>query len=151
MARTVFLPLLMMATCSQNESASTEAATPVAAAAPVLVETPTKIGECAERTIAEISPRSSERPNEGLPRKQPKPGKDGGSYVRYTNKDTQVSYEWSAALAHSKVGDRVRMCLVSIPKDCPPGDDRGRVYETTNVRTNESWTMPDDPHMCGGA
>ena len=24
------------------------------------------------------------------------------------------------------------MCLVSIPEDCPPGDDRGRIYTTTN-------------------
>lgn len=137
----------MIATCSQNDSPATDAATPVAAAAPALVETPTKVGECAERTIAAISTRM----NDKLPSKQPKPAKDGGSFVQYTNKNTQISYEWSAALAHSKVGDRVRMCLVSIPKDCPAGDDRGRVYETTNLRTNESWSMPDDPHTCGGA
>jgi hypothetical protein len=61
------------------------------------------------------------------------------------------SPEWDAALVHSKVGDKVRFCLISIPKDCPPGDDRGRVYETTNLRTNGVWKMPDDPHMCGGA
>ncbi|MFC5325082.1 hypothetical protein [Bradyrhizobium oligotrophicum] len=145
MSRAVFVPLLMIATCSQNETPATDAATPVAA--PVMVENPTKIGECAERTIASISTRM----NDKLPSKQPKPAKDGGSFVQYTNKNTQVSYDWSAALAHSRVGDRVRMCLVSIPKDCPPGDDRGRVYETTNLRTNEAWTMPDDPHACGGA
>ncbi|CAL78174.1 hypothetical protein BRADO4431 [Bradyrhizobium sp. ORS 278] len=146
MSRTLFVPLLMMATCSQNETPATDAATPAAAAA-VMVENPTKIGECAERTIASISTRF----NEKLPSRPPRPGKDGGSFVQYTSKHTQVSYDWSAVLAHSKIGDRVRMCLVSIPKDCPPGDDRGRVYETTNLRTNESWTMPDDPHMCGGA
>lgn len=76
---------------------------------------------------------------------------DPGSTVSYTNKDAQVSYEWDAALAHSKVGDKVRSCLVSIPQDCPPGDTRGRVYETTNLRTNEVWKMPDDEHTCGGA
>ncbi|WP_374940791.1 hypothetical protein [Bradyrhizobium sp. SRS-191] len=147
MSRAIVVPLLMMATCSQNETPATDAATPVAAAAPVMVANPTKIGECAERTIASISTRMNDR----LPSKQPKPGKDGGSFVAYTNKDTQVLYDWSAALARSKVGDRVRMCLVSIPKDCPPGDERGRVYESTNLRTNEAWTMPDDPHTCGGA
>ncbi|MGY4308311.1 hypothetical protein ACVIJ6_005554 [Bradyrhizobium sp. USDA 4369] len=151
MSRVVFVPLLMIATCSQNETPATGAAAPVAAAAPVMVETPTKVGECAERTIAEISVSYADGPNDRLPSKRPKPGKDRGSYVRYTNKDTQVSREWNAALAHSKVGDRVRMCLVSFPKDCPPGDNRGRVHETTNLRTNESWTMQDDPHICGGA
>ncbi|SMX59073.1 Conserved hypothetical protein [Bradyrhizobium sp. ORS 285] len=147
LSRVAFVPLLMIATCSQNETPATDVATPVAAAAPVMVDNPSKVGECAERTIASISTRMNDR----LPARQPKPAKDGGSFVQYTNKTTQVSYEWSAALAHSNVGDRVRICLVSIPKDCPPGDDRGRVYETTNLRTNEAWTMPDDPHTCGGA
>lgn len=144
LSRGFFIPVLMIATCSQNGPAAVDATTPQT---PVLVENPTRIGECAERTIAVISTRF----NEKLPSKRPKPVNDGGSYVRYTSKDTQVSYEWDAALSHSKIGDKVRFCLVSIPKDCPPGDDRGRVYQTTNLRTNESWTMQDDPHKCGGA
>jgi hypothetical protein len=37
----------------------------------------------------------------------------------------------------------------SIPKDCPPGDDRGREYTTTNLRTDEAWTLPDSQQMCG--
>jgi hypothetical protein len=93
----------------------------------------------------------STRMNEKLPSKRPRPVEDGGSYVRYTSNDTQVSYEWSAAVVHSRIGDKVRFCLVSIPKDCPPGDNRGRVYKSTNLRTGEVWTMQDDPHMCGGA
>jgi hypothetical protein len=51
----------------------------------------------------------------------------------------------------SRPGDRVSMCLVSIPKDCPPGDDRGRTYKATNKRTGHTWTLPDSEHMCGGA
>ena len=31
------------------------------------------------------------------------------------------------------------------------GDARGRIYTTTNLRTLESWTMPDSEHQCGGA
>ena len=54
-------------------------------------------------------------------------------------------------IIRSKVGDRVRICLDSLPKDCPPGDDRGKIYTTTNERTNESWTMQDSQHGCGGA
>jgi hypothetical protein len=40
---------------------------------------------------------------------------------------------------------------VELPTDCPPGDDRGKVYKTTNKRTGESWTQADAEHMCGGA
>src|SRR5438128_8060645 len=39
-----------------------------------------------------------------------------------------VSYDRVPALRRSRVGDRVRSCLVSIPRNCPRGDDRGRMY-----------------------
>jgi hypothetical protein len=145
--RVLFVPLFMLVTCLHNESMAADAVAAAAPAPRVQVENLTKVGECAERTIAIISTRL----NDKLPFRQPKPGDDGGSYVRYTSGDTQVSYEWNAALVHSKVGDKVRFCLVSVPTDCPSGDDRGRVYETTNLRTGGIWKMQDDPHMCGGA
>jgi hypothetical protein len=148
LSRALCFPLLMISTCAQSGPPTADENVPATPVAQVLVENPTKIGDCAERTIAEIADRFGEK----LARKPLKKGVlDPGSYVRYTTKDTQVSYEWNAALAHSKVGDKVRFCLISIPKDCPPGDNRGRVYETTNLRTNEVWKMQDDPHMCGGA
>jgi hypothetical protein len=146
MMRLLFVPLLMIATCSSSESPLAGTIS-VAARQTGPFQNPARVGECAERTIAVILTRL----NEKLPSKKPRPGDDGGSYVRYTNNDTQVSYEWNAALVHSKVGDKVRFCLISIPKDCPPGDNRGRVYETTNLRTHGVWKMQDDPHMCGGA
>ena len=31
------------------------------------------------------------------------------------------------------------------------GDERGRVYSGTNLRTRGSWQLPDAQHMCGGA
>jgi hypothetical protein len=62
-----------------------------------------------------------------------------------------VSYDSVRAVRRSRVGDRVRSCLVSIPRGCPPGDDRGREYRTTNLRTRQSWTLPDSQHGCGGA
>lgn len=148
LSRVFFIPLLFTTTCSQNETPSVD---PVAVAPPqavALVENPSKVGECAERTIAVVSTASGGKLGSRPPKEA---AMDPGSYVRYTNKETQVSHEWDRALAHAKVGDRVRMCLIFVPKDCPPGDDRGRVYETTNLRTNEVWKMPDDPHMCGGA
>jgi hypothetical protein len=48
-------------------------------------------------------------------------------------------------------GDKVKLCLVSLPEDCPPGDDRGKIYRATNLRTGESWEAPDSQHSCGGA
>lgn len=40
---------------------------------------------------------------------------------------------------------------MSLPQHCPPGDNRGKIYTTTNMRTVKSWTLPDSEHRCGGA
>ena len=61
------------------------------------------------------------------------------------------SYDTVAAIIKSRPGDPVKMCLVSIPRGCPPGDNRGRMYKTTNLRTHGVWTLPDAEHRCGGA
>lgn len=74
-----------------------------------------------------------------------------GSAVELENGGYQVSYDEIDAVNHSRRGDRVLMCLVAIPRHCPPHDDRGRLYTTTNLRTEESWTLRDAEHMCGGA
>jgi len=74
-----------------------------------------------------------------------------GTSVDFTNGGTQVDYEKNAAIIASRKGDAVLMCLTSIPKNCPPGDDRGRMYTVTNLRTQQSWSLPDSQHMCGGA
>ena len=76
---------------------------------------------------------------------------DSGSAVTFENGGNQVSYEELDAVRHSRAGDPVLMCLVSIPQHCPKGDNRGRMYTTTNLRTWESWTMADAEHHCGGA
>jgi hypothetical protein len=99
---------------------------------------PTAVGQCSGTTIERIGPRLQGQPG-------------SGSGVLYVNGGTQVSYEVIAAVHRSRRGDRVRLCLVSIPKNCPPGDDRGRMYRATNLRTGESWTAPNAQHSCGGA
>jgi len=76
---------------------------------------------------------------------------DSGDAVSYTNGGYQVSYETIRGLKGSRSGDRVRLCLVAIPDECPPGDDRGKVYKATNLRTHKSWTAQDSEHSCGGA
>jgi hypothetical protein len=76
-----------------------------------------------------------------------------GSSVTFSNGGYVVGYETVEAIGRSRVGDHVLICLVKIPDPdrCPPGDMRGRFYTVTNLRTLESWTLPDANHMCGGA
>jgi uncharacterized protein len=105
-------------------------------------DVPTEIGQCMETAITDITSRFQADVNADP---------NDGSAVHLENGGFQVSYEKVQAILNSAVGDKVLMCLVSIPENCPPGDDRGRVYTTTNMRTQESWTLPDSQHSCGGA
>ena len=105
---------------------------------------PTRIGQCTRTVIRRIGQRLEDGSTG-----RPIPG--SGSAVNFANGGYQVSYDEIPQINRSRRGDPVRMCLVSLPKDCPPGDDRGRVYKTTNLRTRGSWTLPDSEHMCGGA
>ena len=99
---------------------------------------PKQVGKCSITRIKSVSTRLDGAPG-------------SGSAIQFMNGGYQVSYDQVAAVDRSRRGDLVRMCLVSTPKDCPPGDDRGRVYKTTNLRTRRSWRLPDAEHMCGGA
>ena len=97
-----------------------------------------QVGDCVETSVPLVGARL-----EGVA--------DSGSSVEFANGTSQVAYDVLPGIANSRVGDRVRICLVSVPENCPPGDNRGRVYAGTNLRTNETWTAPDSQHMCGGA
>jgi hypothetical protein len=105
---------------------------------------PTRIGQCTNTTIKDVTTRLQDGATN-----RPIPG--SGSAVDFANGGYQVSYDTIAAIDQSRPGDPVTMCLVSIPKGCPPGDKRGITYKTTNTRTHGSWTLPDSEHMCGGA
>ena len=83
---------------------------------------PKRVGDCAKTKIKSVETRLENAPN-------------SGSAVSFRNGGYQVSYDTVPAIVHSKAGDPVRMCLVSIPKHCPKGDHRGKVYRTTNFRT----------------
>ncbi|MGA8448470.1 MAG: hypothetical protein WB766_25270 [Roseiarcus sp.] len=114
-------------------------------APPALAEgLPVRIGQCAKTTVKQVE----ERLMDGATN-QPTPG--SGSAIEFANGGYQVSYEQEPAVDRSRPGDPVTMCLVSVPRHCPPGDDRGRMYKTTNLRTRGSWTLPDAEHQCGGA
>ena len=99
---------------------------------------PKRVGQCVSTQIASLGSRL-----EGAP--------DSGSAVSYTNGIVGVSYETVEAVRRSRVGDLVTLCLVSVPSDCPKGDDRGKVYSAVNKRTGQGWSLPDAEHMCGGA
>jgi hypothetical protein len=99
---------------------------------------PHKVGECVTTVVKETGTRL-----EGVA--------DSGSAIIYGNGIGQVSYEAIIGISASHAGDPIRLCLVSIPDDCPPGDDRGKTYKATNLRTKRSWEAMDSEHMCGGA
>jgi len=105
---------------------------------------PTRIGACVVTRVKSVETRLEDGDTH-----QPVAG--SGSAVSFTNGGYQVSYEQVPAVDQSRPGDRVRICLVSIPSHCPPGDDRGREYRSTNLRTGKSWRLRDSEHSCGGA
>jgi hypothetical protein len=99
---------------------------------------PTKVGQCVQTTIKEKFSRL-----EGVP--------DSGSGIEYANGIIGVSYDIIKPITTAKVGDKITLCLTSLPTDCPPGDDRGKTYSAVDLRTNGKWELPDAEHMCGGA
>jgi hypothetical protein len=106
---------------------------------------PSTVGQCADTTITMITDRF------GADLTPSKKGSEKGTFVRFSNSGVQVSLVKESAIVRSQVFDKVNMCLVEIPKDCQPGDNRGRVYKTTNLRTKESWSLPNDVKSCSGA
>ncbi len=98
----------------------------------------TKVGECKATLVASISSRLDGEP-------------DSGSAISYSDGTSGVSYETVAGVVNSRVDDPISICLESVPQNCPVGDERGRVYKATNLRTNETWSLPDSSHSCGGA
>ena len=103
-----------------------------------ILDMPDQVGQCRITSVKKIDTRL-----EGTP--------GSGSAIEFTNGGYQVSYDTVPAIEKSLPGDQVKFCLVSIPANCPAGDARGREYKTENLRTGESWTLPDSEHECGGA
>ena len=107
---------------------------------------PQQVGQCTVTRIASISTRFGEelrRPTDELD--------SSGTAITYSNKGYQVSYSFVDPIATSRIGDEVLLCLMSVPENCPAGDDRGKVYSATNLRSKGVWVLPDAQHMCGGA
>jgi hypothetical protein len=129
---------LILSNCGPKSASHTETVAPVQSATANSTAKPSHIGDCVQTSVASVGSRL-----EGAPER--------GSSIQYTNGMNQVEYDVLPGIAHSRVGDGVRVCLVSVPQNCPPGDDRGRIYSGTNQRTGETWSAPDSEHSCGGA
>ncbi len=116
----------------------------VAASAATAAPLPSRVGQCTQTRIAKVGHRLED----GVTHV---PMTDSGSAVTFANGLYQVSYGELRVIHRARRGDPVRMCLVFQPSDCPKGDDRGKVYKTTDLRTHQSWVLPDAEHSCGGA
>jgi hypothetical protein len=104
---------------------------------------------CEATSIKEITARLGEEVGGKIEYEDPK---EVGSAVTYENGIYGVSYEYVPALSRdSRVGDPIKLCLVSQYVNCPKGDDRGKTYKAVNLRTRGKWTLPDSEHRCGGA
>ena len=104
---------------------------------------PVRVGTCARTSVRQVTQRLEDEARRAVP--------DSGSAVVLANGLYQVSYDQVGAVNRSRRGDPVITCLMRLPRNCPPGDDRGKLYTTTNLRTEESWTLADAQHVCGGA
>jgi hypothetical protein len=101
---------------------------------------PEQIGQCIDNIVEEVAPRLSDDKNF-----------ENGVSIMFGNGAFQISFDRVQAVIDSQESDPVSICLTQLPKGCPPGDDRGKVYKTTNKRTGQSWEMANDTHTCGGA
>ncbi len=105
---------------------------------------PTQVGKCADtfiqRTGTRFGASLTEAQREG-----------SGTTVKLTNGIYLVDYENLEQLRVARPQDKVKVCLLKIPENCPPGDNRGRVYSLLNYRTNGYVEMRDSQHWCGGA
>lgn len=105
---------------------------------------PTKVGQCSNTFVSKVMTRLQDAVTK-------KPILGSGTSIEFTNGIYLVSYDTVPEAESSKPRDPVKLCLISIPKNCPPGDNRGKVYTATNLRTKKTFTLPDSQHSCGGA
>lgn len=105
---------------------------------------PTQVGKCADTFIQRTGTRFGESLTGPLV-------EGSGTSVNLTNGIYLVSYEDIGQLRSSRPGDKVKVCLLEIPEECPPGDNRGRGYSLLNYRTGGYVEMSNSLHMCGGA
>lgn len=101
-----------------------------------------RVGQCFLTRVKEVGPRlegGSDDPN------------NDGVAINYADGHYQVDYTTNRFRMGFKAGDPVRLCTVSLPKNCPIGDHRGITYRALDLRSYRIWEAADHEHMCGGA
>lgn len=105
---------------------------------------PTIAGTCVRTVVTVVGQRRSDGPSgPSIP--------GSGSAVNFANGGYQVSYDEIEAVNLAQVNDPVVLCLVRLPSNCPPGDERGKLYATIDLWILLFWVLPDSEHACGGA
>ena len=99
---------------------------------------PTREYQCVYTTVKEIGTRLLNIPG-------------SGTSITFNNDIYLVRYDSVQQAEMSRKNDKVKICLMEVPKNCPPGDERGKAYTVINLRTNRVFNMADSSHVCGGA
>ena len=77
---------------------------------------------------------------------------ESGTAINYANGIYGVDYFNVPEISErSLIGDPIKLCLISEYVNCPKGDNRGKTYRAINLRTHETWSLPNASHICGGA
>lgn len=113
---------------------------------------PTSVGRCSQTTVT--SKRFRMAPSPGDPGYRPSSSPLGKEVlISLANGIGVYAGDGDAFILSNTfaAGHRVRLCLDSVPKNCPPGDDRGKVYRLTDLQTQRTLKGIDSWHLCGGA
>ena len=78
---------------------------------------------------------------------------DAGARIAPARLKQDVKAKISGAVKNSvaRVGDKARVCVHDLPKDCPADDLRGIGYRVLDLRTRRRWVMGNWHHICRGA
>lgn len=74
--------------------------------------------------------------------------RNSGSAIEFRDGLYLVGYDRVPEVHRSKIGDRVRICLVAEERDCQRGIDPTRTYRVENARTRGSFTMSNSTKSC---
>jgi hypothetical protein len=146
----VFLAIavLVMGSCANGES---KAERPTSEATEMSY-LPTQIGDCVETEIVDKFFRLWAPDDPDMPQEEYGIGKEvvlklPNNFFLYTD----LIGDRALASPDYAAGNPVQLCLLSIPTDCPPGDDRGKEYSLLDRKTGYQAVHIDSWHLCGGA
>lgn len=139
---------LVLGGCANSESETALPADPASEISSI----PTRIGDCFETQVVDKFFRLWAPDDPEMPQEEYGIGKEivlklPNEFLLYTD---QIGDRQLASPDYAP-GNPVQLCLVSIPTDCPPGDDRGKEYSLLDRKTGYQAVHIDSWHLCGGA